>query len=76
MMEPDLDHEISQWKMKLKQIQGEYFTSMTKDWPTIKNKEFSVIREIEKLKKIQRDNMLAGNHDAIPKRKNNHHRKY
>jgi hypothetical protein len=44
---------------------------MTKDWPTIKNKELSVVREIEKLKKIQRNNMLARNHDAIPKRKNN-----
>lgn len=69
MEESLLEYEIRQWKKKLKQIEGKYFTSVIKDWPMVRAEELSVIREIEKLKKKQRDNMLAKNMQIKSKEK-------
>lgn len=55
----DLDSQIMQYERKLKQIEYEYDNSMKREWPKIREKQVYFIRELARLKQVQKINIVV-----------------
>jgi hypothetical protein len=55
----DLHSQIMQYERKLKQIEYEYDNSMKREWPKIREKEVYFVRELARLKRVQKINIVV-----------------
>lgn len=65
MEKTNIDDEIKHWERILKCIDWEYNNSMTKDWPKIREKELFFIREIARLKILNKEKVLTTSSSVI-----------
>ena len=55
----DIDTQIKHYEQTLKNVRLEYDKSMIHEWSKIREKEVYFIREIARLKKLQKDKIVA-----------------
>ena len=55
----DIDTQIKHYEQTLKNVRIEYDKSMIHEWSKIREKELYFIREIARLKKLQKDKMVS-----------------
>ena len=55
----DIDTQIKHYEQTLKNVRLEYDKSMIHEWSKIREKEVYFIREIARLKKVQKNKMIA-----------------
>ena len=55
----DIDTQIKHYEQTLKNVRIEYDKSMIHEWSKIREKELYFIREIARLKKLQKDKMIT-----------------
>jgi hypothetical protein len=60
-----LNDKIKHYEEILKKIDGEYKNAMTIDWPKIREKDRFLIKEISRIKKLQKNKSLATNSSRI-----------